>query len=535
MAFGIVINMSESSEEENPWYDWNKTMNESIDVDSTMVKYSVQIDDVPPAAPRVSHTKQLTDTKQVASFFLERPIPIPKHRSPYSRDLKRIIRHHPFYLHALVYACQIPMISQILHNPPRNLIQIINSTDHKANTPIMLAVKLCKNSSEYLAIVEMLADSGADLHIKDANGWSCVDEAVSQKNRELLSVLFEYLYKEKKNKWERNKEIASSALKELKDFYLEFRWQFKSNLIPLVGKIAPHDVCKLWKIGPYIRLDTTLVGWKNLRAKRRSISLIFKDDIYLVNHSHRTYLNPLEELDSEERCEIINDIMKNDPVQGNVSLLGYNITAMKSWRNKPLSRVYGKWKCNKYKLQFRTHTQVKKRGKEIIEDNQDDYFNGLRGSSPKPIFQIGDSRRPSFVGDSSRPIHRNNVNDTVTQSVKETKAFCYLCEDFPLSLEEFVSVLNVIKNANTALGRLYDFLENEGIHELVPIDSFPVKIEIPIVMGIRAKVVFTNYTEMKKDDKSIFDIPNYQKVSRKVGQKTLSSPRKRILFANIVA
>lgn len=100
----------------------------------------------------------------------------------------------------------------------------------------------------------------------------------------------------------------------------------------------------------------------------------------------------------------------------------------------------------------------------------------------------------------------------------------------------FISVLSVIRSANPALNRLYEFLENEGIAKLVPIDSFPVKIEIPVVMGIKAKVLFSKFLELKSEDRgSLFDIPNYEKVSRKVGQKTLSSPKKRILFANVVA
>ncbi|CAG9327267.1 unnamed protein product [Blepharisma stoltei] len=32
--------------------------------------------------------------------------------------------------------------------------------------------------------------------------------------------------------------------------------------------------------------------------------------------------------------------------------------------------------------------RLKKRGKKIIKDNQDDYFNGLRWSSPKPISKL---------------------------------------------------------------------------------------------------------------------------------------------------
>ena len=66
-----------------------------------------------------------------------------------------------------------------------------------------------------------------------------------------------------------------NVLNSLKDFYVEIKWEFESSLIPLVGKIAPSDTFKIWKYKNSIRMDYSIVGYKNLKCKRRNMSLLF--------------------------------------------------------------------------------------------------------------------------------------------------------------------------------------------------------------------------------------------------------------------
>ena len=54
--------------------------------------------------------------------------------------------------------------------------------------------------------------------------------------------------------------------------------------------------------------------------------MIFDGYLFIINHSKKIVVNPLEELDNDETNEVINDIMNSDPVQGNFSLLGHSIT-----------------------------------------------------------------------------------------------------------------------------------------------------------------------------------------------------------------
>lgn len=69
----------------------------------------------------------------------------------------------------------------------------------------MLAGKLAYGDADYLACVSFLFQNGADGKIHDKNGWSLLDESISQQNRRLLAIVFEFLNIKKKEKIERNK------------------------------------------------------------------------------------------------------------------------------------------------------------------------------------------------------------------------------------------------------------------------------------------------------------------------------------------
>ena len=77
----------------------------------------------------------------------------------------------------------------------------INEVDHRGNTPILLAAKLSPNSDEFLKAVNYFFEKGANCKIRDGNGWSLMDEAISQQNARLLAIVFDNLNIRKKEKW----------------------------------------------------------------------------------------------------------------------------------------------------------------------------------------------------------------------------------------------------------------------------------------------------------------------------------------------
>lgn len=141
---------------------------------------------------------------------------------------------------------------------------ILDERDLNGNTPLLLASKLALGDNDYLKCINFLFRSGANGKIRDKNGWSLMDEAISQQNPRLLAIVFDSLNLKKKEKIERNKLRILSKLELIPDFYTEIHWECQSSWIPFLNKIAPSDTFQLWKVGSQIRLDFSLVGFSNL-------------------------------------------------------------------------------------------------------------------------------------------------------------------------------------------------------------------------------------------------------------------------------
>ena len=68
--------------------------------------------------------------------------------------------------------------------------------------------------------------------------------------------------------------------------------------------------------------------------------------------------------------------------------------------------------------------------------------------------------------------------------------------------------------------------------------GFPVKVQIPIGMIIKATVTFEKFKFLNRHDNhsEVFKIPeDFKFVSRKEGMKTLTSKKKRIALANVIS
>ena len=92
-----------------------------------------------------------------------------------------------------------------------------------------------------------------------------------------------------------------------------------------MSKIAPNDTFQIWKVGSFLRLDFSLVGFSKLQTKRRRMSILFRNteevedsykhiDIMLVNKDRQILVNPLEDLDMDEKLAVLTDIINSEPL-----------------------------------------------------------------------------------------------------------------------------------------------------------------------------------------------------------------------------
>uniref|UniRef100_A0A8D0GV18 Ankyrin repeat domain-containing protein n=1 Tax=Sphenodon punctatus TaxID=8508 RepID=A0A8D0GV18_SPHPU len=91
-------------------------------------------------------------------------------------------------------------------------------------------------------------------------------------------------------------------INETPDFYVEMKWEFTS-WVPLVSRVCPSDVCRVWKSGAKLRVDITLLGFENMSWERGRRSLIFKGED-TGNWAELIEVNHDDKLVTTERFEI---------------------------------------------------------------------------------------------------------------------------------------------------------------------------------------------------------------------------------------
>jgi hypothetical protein len=445
---------------------------------------------------------------------------------PLDEELSEYIEEHPYYLHTMVFEEREDLIERLAASHPRNIRELLDAKDHHGNSALLLAVKLAASN---LDMVEALLEAGADPNVKDASGWSVLDEAVVKGSATLTGLIFDKMHKVRLGKMEEEKTKAVRGLKLLPDFYMEIKWEFDSKMIPFVSKLAPHDTCRLWKSGANLRLDTTLVGWKNLRAKRRNISLLFHGQkspytLLVANHSRQLLVNPLEPVDAEERAAIITDIMKTDPIQGEIKLSNSEVRQCTGWTGHPVATRIAGWSCQKYEIQLNASVGYKKRGFQVLSVDEESYFRNCSGAAPKP--------RYSFVPPCEEE-EEAEAREYGRVLQRRGKVNCWTTRSFPLTLQAFLPVLELLSSGHASLKPLHKFLASKSLSRYLPEDTFPVKVELPLNLSIKAVVTFTR-CDLVSSDASVFVLPSYPLESRKIAQKTLTCPRKRMLLANLV-
>lgn len=127
----------------------------------------------------------------------------------------------------------------------------------------------------------------------------------------------------------------------------------------------------------------------------------------------------------------------------------------------------------------------------------------------------------------------------IAKDVKKTvESSLWLSNEFPLKIQNFLTVLKTLSlGGNQNMSKMKEFLKNPSLKEVITQHGFPVKIQIPIGLLIKATVDFNKFSFLNNTPeyvKEIFAVPSDCKyVSRKEGMKTLENKKKRLAIANL--
>ncbi|CAB1325444.1 unnamed protein product [Coregonus sp. 'balchen'] len=270
----------------------------------------------------------------------------------------------------------------------------------------------------------------------------------------------------------------------------------QSWTMPLVSKVCPSDVYRVWKSGSCLRVDTTLLGFEHMTWLKGRRSYIFKGEengavVMEVDHDKQVvYTEPLS-LSPRDAPSLLAAML---PTQENTAqrLTSPIVSTHLNTRNIAFERnksgIWG-WRSEKseavsgYEAKVYSATNV-----ELSNVSQcasphnptaitaEEYFD--------PEFQLNER-------DIGRPVE-------LTSKVQRFKAHLWLSEAHPLSLAEQVTpIIDLMAISNAHFAKLRDFITLS----LPP--GFPVKIEIPLFHVLNARVTFSNLEPMRDEDDNL--------------------------------
>lgn len=424
-------------------------------------------------------------------------------------------------LHENVFLGDVRRVSALLRTHD------VAQKDVHGNTPLHLAVMLGQKEC-----VQLLLAHNAPVKVKNSQGWNCLAEAVSYGDRQTILSLLRKLKQQSREAMDFRRPDLVRILELMGDFYMELKWDFQS-WIPLVSRILPSDICKIHKKGSNIRLDTTLVDFNDMKWERGDITFLFTGNdkpsksLTVLDNNLKVYQNVRYEIhcvtktDTETEIEDEVDIlMSSDIVAGQISTKTVTFQrAQSGWlMREDKTEMVGKFRADFYSINGLTFESRKRREhltEEDLHKNRAIIESFTRGNATV-LENAEPQRRKSLPPPPQRVVTfedyisatpgnppilgRTPVSKTTTKVFKATLA---MSQHFPLTVNSLLNVLEVIapfKHFN----KLREFVQMK----LPP--GFPVKIDIPILPTVTARITFQDFEFRDNIDDALFEIPtNY--------------------------
>ncbi|CAD8093713.1 unnamed protein product [Paramecium primaurelia] len=417
--------------------------------------------------------------------------------------------------------------------------EILNQKDLNGNTPLLLAIKLSHQQNQY-EIIRLLLSSGCDPSIKDLNGWSPIEETVAQMDVLTTSLLFDHLVQKRMFDIQQERSHIDQELLRINDFYLEMKWEFKSNLIPFISKITPNDTFKIYKRGSSLRLDSTFAGTKNYKTKRREISVLYNPMIgssqrkencsncrfvTILNRTKKIYYYPIQEIDIEEKEQIILDLLNCDSVSGEMKVTQCELIKRKNIFGNYVSQKINNQVCQKYEFRIQANKQFRKKQRSHYTMNFEQYI--------KQNFD-SDSKQDKI---NFEPWAQEIIQNDGTCKKQSKLCQLYISQEFPLNFRQFLPIIKMLARGNEMLQSLEEILLSETVKQVLNDNGFPVRVEIPINFTIDAVVTFQNYKQIDFENQEIrelFQIPStFNLMQRRDATKVMKRQKKRLVLANL--
>ncbi|XP_064793837.1 ankyrin repeat domain-containing protein 13A-like isoform X4 [Oncorhynchus masou masou] len=392
----------------------------------------------------------------------------------------------------------------------------VEAVDPRGRTPLHLAVSL-----GHLESVRVLLRNGAEVTKENAKNWTVLQEAVSTGDPEMVQLVLQRRDYLKASTALGGVPELLSKIRESPDFYMEMKWEFTS-WIPLVSRVCPSDVCRIWKSGASLRVDATLLGFENMTWIRGRRSYIFRGDdacteLMEVNHDEQVVdterfdiSREIEDvtLDSMQPAEqevakrlttpIVNTFLDTRDIA-----FERNKSGIWGWRSDKTEVVNGfeakVFTVNNVNVVIRTRTEHLTDEEKARIKSERNILESLLGTVEQQISAQGDltleyatANNPTAITpeeyfDPAFDLEDRDIGRPIELTIRtqKFKGTLWMSEEHPLSLVEQVTpIIDLMARTSTHFARLRDFVT------LKFPPGFPVKIEIPLFHVLNARISF---------------------------------------------
>lgn len=429
-----------------------------------------------------------------------------------------------FPLHAAVWENDCRQLNEIIRLPESD----IEALDPRGRTPLHLAVSL-----GHLESVRVLLRHGSQVTKENAKNWTVLQEAVSTGDPEMVQLVLQRRDYLKASTALGGVPELLSKIRESPDFYMEMKWEFTS-WIPLVSRVCPSDICRIWKSGSNLRVDATLLGFENMTWIRGRRSYIFRGDdshaeLMEVNHDDKVVdterFNISQEMEDvtlesmqpaeQEVAKRLTTPIVNTYLDTKDIAFERTKSGIWGWRTERTEVVNGfeakVFSVNNVNVVIRTRTEHLTDEEKARIKSERNVLESLLGTVEMYNTAQGDltleyatANNPTAITPEeyfnpdfdlgNRDIGRPIELSIRTQKFKGT---LWMSEEHPLSLVEQVTpIIDLMARTSSHFARLRDFVT------LKFPPGFPVKIEIPLFHVLNARITFGNVNKCSTEEEA---------------------------------
>ena len=430
------------------------------------------------------------------------------------------------------------------------LKKILSNVDIRGNTPVLLTVLLHNHINKkefyrnkiFLDILKLLLENEADFKIKNINKYTPLDLASFHKDKEMVSIIYDYYLKRYNFKVKRWGEEFVKYFQNMKDFYFVLKWKVH---IPLLSFLCPNDKCPVWKKGVNLRMDTTFKDFKNLKVIRNPFSYLMisnennKIEFYKKDIKKNSFYSQNEPLDDEEKNLIINEIMQNKRMIGNFKLLRCDISeSVGFFSNEPIFENVNGFISQKYELNLTVKAeQFPIKIIEYYDFNENNYLN-KNENIIKSEKNINEKELKEKFKDNFH-VKNENFSKSISELEKEKKlkAYVWIANDTFFNSRDCVNLIKILSPVNDLMNKVNEFFSHPDVNKIVEKNGFPIKIQIPYNFFIDFTVSFDKLKTFENNDKELINafniLNNAKRITRKEADNLKVDYKRRVGYSNI--